>query len=50
MSDAHERMNVERDAFWAALATEAPDLGSAASPRREKEIPVGQGGRLELKM
>lgn len=50
MSNAHERMNIERMAFWAELAAQAPELGIDASPGWEKEIPIGQGGRLKLKM
>ena len=50
MSDAHESMNVEGMAFWADLAAQAPELGIDASPGWEKEIPIGQQGRLKLKM
>lgn len=50
MTDAHERMNIERMAFWAELATQSPELGIIASPGWEKEISIGQAGRLKLKM
>lgn len=48
--DNDEKLNAERTAFWAELAAEAPDLGIAASPGWEKEIPLRQDGRLKLKM
>ena len=39
-----------RAEFWAELAEAAPELGIAASPGWEKEIPIGCGGRLRIKM
>lgn len=50
MSDSHETMNFERNAFWADLAKAAPELEIEPSPGWEKEIPVGLGGRLKVKL
>jgi len=45
-----ETLNAERAAFWAELSAAAPELGIEPSPGQEKEIPIGQGGRLKLKL
>lgn len=46
----HDIMNEERQAFWAALAEAAPELGIEASPGWEKEIPLSRDGRVKIKM
>lgn len=43
-------MNVEREAFWAALSEAAPELEIEPSPGWEKEIPLSADGRVRLKM
>ena len=47
---SHEQMNLERHAFWAALAEAAPDLGIDPSPGWEKEIPLSSDGAVRIKM
>ena len=40
----------QRAAFWAELSEAAPELGIVASLGWDKEIPIGCGGRLRIKM
>jgi len=43
-------MNVEREAFWTALAAQAPELDIDPSPGWEKEIGLSEDGRIRIKM
>ena len=47
---SHDIMNEERQAFWAALAEAAPELGIELGTGHEREIPLSRDGRVKIKM